>query len=122
MQLVNKLAFRFYYQTGKRKVSQRTIEHVTGHLHDDVIYLLQPAKSTSGFSLFVQIRAFNLLFKARRITKFKHERKSRKVYGRSDKMTPSSRASDLLEVKLICQNYQLTDFLTIVLGSTNESL
>ena len=61
-------------------------------------------QSTSGFSLFMQIRAFNLLFKARRITKFKHERKSRKVYGRSYKMTPLSRVSDLLEVTLICQN------------------
>ena len=39
MQSVNKLAFWFYYQKEKRKVSQRTIEHVTGHLHDDVIYL-----------------------------------------------------------------------------------
>ena len=59
--------------------------------------------SASGFSLFVQIRAFNLLFKARTITKFKHERKNRKIYGRSCKMTPSSQVSDLLQVKLICK-------------------
>ena len=42
MQSVNELAFWFNYQTEKRKVSQRTVEHVTGHLHDGVIYLLQP--------------------------------------------------------------------------------
>lgn len=44
MQSVNKLAVWFYYQTEKRKLSQRTIEHVTGRLHDDVIYLLQPER------------------------------------------------------------------------------
>lgn len=41
MQSVNKLAVWFYYQTEKRKLSQRTIEHVTGRLYDDIIYLLQ---------------------------------------------------------------------------------
>ena len=44
MQSVNKVAVWFYYQTEKRKVSQRTIEYVTGRLHDDVIYLLQPER------------------------------------------------------------------------------
>ena len=48
MQSVNKLAVWFYYQTEKRKVSQRTIEHVTGRLHDDVSYLLQAKR----FSVF----------------------------------------------------------------------